>query len=112
MTDVSILKHGLGRVPVTDLKDHQYKVALPRKATDIPYKFYPTGPILDQEMTSQCVVYSGEQFLRTGPISNKRLPDKYSTYKRCQTLDEFPFDGDDDGTSVRALFKVYQELGY
>ncbi len=112
MINTDILEHGLGRVAVTDLRDHQYKVSLPKKATDIPYKFYPTGPILDQDQTSQCVIYSGEQFLRTGPISNKKLPDRYTTYKACQAIDEFPFDGDDDGTSVRALFKLYQNFGY
>jgi hypothetical protein len=86
---------------------------IPRKAVSpsVRMKFYPTGPILDQGSTPQCVAYSTVQLLRTGPVSNKFTDDPSVLYHKCQLVDEW--DGEDyDGTSVHAAMKVLKSEGY
>lgn len=72
------------------------------------------GPILDQGMTSQCVAYTGVQWLQTQPIVNsENIPDPRSLYHECQQIDEWEGEEPDvQGTSVRALMKIFRLKGY
>lgn len=58
-----------------------------------------------------CVAYTGEQLLASSPVRNKYYKTPAELYKACQIVDEWP--GEDyGGTSVRALFRVFREVGY
>lgn len=100
---------GLGRLYAEDERDRQY--LLPRRAA--PARTFRSwivpGPVLDQGGTSQCVAYSGGKYLLTHPVVNA-LPDLPTLYRDCQRNDEW--EGEDyDGTSVRALMKVFKARG-
>lgn len=105
----------LGRLVSIDFRDrnHPMSATLPRTSSDVVpvYKYWKAGAILDQGTTSQCVAYAGEQFLVSGPITNKFYKTPTELYNECQLVDEW--DGENyNGTSVRALFKVLQSKGY
>lgn len=100
---------GLGRLYAEDERDRQY--LLPRRAA--PARTFRSwivpGPVLDQGGTSQCVAYSGGKYLMAHPVVNA-VPDLSTLYRDCQRVDEWP--GEDyDGTSVRALMKVFKSRG-
>jgi hypothetical protein len=106
---------GLGRLVALDFRDakHLISAKLPQGQVGLRYKFYHTGAVLDQGDTSHCVAYSGEQFLVSGPVTNKFYANPADLYKECQKNDEW--EGEEplySGTSVRALFKVLQSHRY
>jgi hypothetical protein len=69
--------------------------------------------VLDQGGTAQCVAYSGFKYLTSGPVINRRPRETpRQLYRECLLVDEWPGEDWDGGTSVRALFKVFQRLGY
>ena len=124
MTDVHLLAtpqqfgdYGLGRLYLPDERDQQFLMTsflAPPEALVLPrYKYYTTGPVLDQGRSPQCVDYSENQWLATSPIRNTR-------YKPgviyCEAQKRDPWEGDCtnpkyDGTSVRAGMKFLQEQG-
>lgn len=108
MTDPNMI--ALGRRVSKDERDHNY--LLPRRraeAKPITSRSWRTPPAFDQGSTSQCVAYSGVRWLVTSPIINKPIDFEW-LYQQCRINDEWP--GEDyDGTSVRALFKVFKDMG-
>lgn len=107
--------HGLGRKFQKDERDKLYPAhqLLPKTSTpEVRSRFWTTGPILDQGDTSQCVAYAATQLLHSSPVINKNTTDIYTLYKDSQKLDSPPETNDDDGTTVRSMFKVLQSLGY
>lgn len=102
-------REGHGRRRAADPNDKKYLLAPVPEAKLVTYRYWNTPPAYDQGSTSQCVAYSGARYLATGPIMN-RPPPFEELYKECQRRDEWP--GEDyDGTSVRALFKVFKDRG-
>ena len=57
---------GLGRLPSLDFRDRLFNLPPPVEMPTQRVKHYRTGPVLNQGSTSQCVAYSGEQFLVSG----------------------------------------------
>lgn len=103
----------LGRIRMPDYRDHAFRMQI----APVPiqaYKQWNEPPVLDQGSTSQCVVYSGFGYLQAGPVTNpiSKLPWSFEqAYKICQQNDEWPGEAY-DGTSVRAIFKLFQKEGY
>ena len=102
-----------GRFPVRDRRD--LKMSFSAEAAALPkphgYRFWLAGPTLDQGTTSQCVAYSGKQYLAADPVRNKLFMTAAQLYKHVQRNGEW--NGEDyDGTSVHALFKCFKDLGY
>lgn len=100
-----------GRLVSIDFSDMKHMLKPPPKMATSGVKYYFTKPALDQGNTSQCVAYSGEQFLMSGPVINKMYKTPAQLYKECQQVDEWPGENY-DGTSVRALMKVLQGKKY
>lgn len=109
-----------GRLVATDPRDERFLMRdiLPRDISSIAtreFRYWWTGVACDQGFTSQCVAYAGGHWLQAGPITNS-LPSLKkewlgSLYEECQKNDEWP--GEDyDGTSVRALMKIFKMRGY
>lgn len=103
---------GLGRIAAFDPRDRKFAIRPPAASKiDRRSMQWITGAVLNQGATSQCVAYSGEQFLASSPVRNPFYKTPAELYAECQQNDEW--DGTDyDGTSVRALFKVLREKGY
>jgi len=115
----------LGRLIQKDPRNAQYplpKRALPKT---VRKKMWNALPPLDQGNTSQCVAYTGYQWLRTGPITNLRAPklthgeemawvppfEPSELYVWAQQADEWPGENY-DGTSGLGLMKALKERGY
>lgn len=115
---------GFGRnsaeLPPHDERDEKYHMtSVLRPEMDPPSRRYwwARGWWGDQGRTPQCVAYAGLHYLEDGPVTHKpRRPgadpllDPQKVYDACQQVDEWP-GTDYDGTSVRALMKVFQSRG-
>jgi hypothetical protein len=109
------MRKGTGRLRAPDPRDRMYALPQrPRAAVGVTKRLWRSPGILDQGQTSQCVVYSGDKYLTTRPITNKGFrtnEDREKIYKEVQALDEWP--GEDyDGTSVRAFYKWLKDKGF
>jgi hypothetical protein len=106
---------GTGRLKSPDPRDRLYALPpRPPQAAGVRVKTWRSPGILDQGMTSQCVVYSGYKYLTTRPITNKGFKtneDRARVYKEVQELDEWP-GTDYEGTSVRAFYKWLKSKGF
>lgn len=111
MPTVNEFKNRLGRLIHYDERDKNFLVPKMAVSPSVRHKFYPTGPILDQGNTPQCVAYSSVQFLMTGPVVNHYPEGPPDLYTKCQLIDEWK-DSPHDGTSVRASMQVLQAVGY
>lgn len=82
-------------------------------AGEVAYVQWPTGPVLDQRDTPQCVGYSLETWLEAGPYAyqSRQIPSAYWIYAAGQQRDGWN-DVPHDGTSVRAAMAYLQEVGY
>lgn len=103
----------LGRLISLDSRDHKYPLrSVAKQATGITHKHWWMGQeVLDQGSSPHCVAYSGLKYLQAGPITNTLPFDTKELYDNCQKVDEW--DGEDyDGTSVRACFRIFKDLGY
>lgn len=99
---------GLGRRVSKDARDHDYLIPRRRaEASTITQRTWYSKGVLDQGNTSQCVAYSGVKYLTTAPIYNKPLV-PFDLYRECLVVDEWPGEDLENGTSVRALFKVFK----
>jgi hypothetical protein len=109
------MPHGLGRRHAPDARDQRHLMATFVPVAVVPslppFRYWATGPTLDQGNTPMCVEYTWEGLILASPIRNKKPPARGTIYKRAQQIDEWT--GEDyDGTSVRAGAKVLQELGF
>jgi hypothetical protein len=108
-------KKGLGRWHSPDERDENHPLRAALGDESLPrYKYWRTGPVLDQGRSSSCVGQSWRQFLSSSPLMTKTGPDAYLIYRECQTLyDEWP--GSEPayyGTSVRAGAKCLTTRGH
>lgn len=109
------LPHGLGRLYAPDDRDraHPFMAHLLVAAPLPKYKYWQRkAGVLNQGDEPECVGYAGRQWMNTSPTMTPMYigPTATQLYKRCQFLDEWPGENY-PGTSVRALFKVFQEQG-
>lgn len=107
----TLIGKGLGRLPALDFRDKGYLLARPKELAGVTARYWHLGTVLDQGDTPQCVAYAGEAYLLSGPVTNKQWQTPQDLYNECQKIDEWA-GTPHDGTSVRALFKVLQKLGY
>lgn len=109
MTD-DIGRKGLGRLPAADERDFQFQMSI--AAQELPeYKYYSTGPILDQGPYPYCVGYAWRQWLSSALLKTKTGPKAEDIYHEAQKIDEWP--GEDyAGTSVRAGVKYLKSVGH
>lgn len=101
----------LGRLPALDFRDRQFLLS-PPEATEIDrmHRYWITSKALDQKRKPHCVSFSGHQFLLSSPVKNIPFGSTQELYDLCQANDEW--EGTDyDGTSVRALMKVFKDKG-
>lgn len=112
MSDVTDLgRKGLGRLPASDERDAQFRLLVPA-TVDLPsYKYYSTGPVLDQGAYPHCVGYSWRQWLSSALLKTKTGPAAPYIYSEAQKVDEWPGEAY-AGTSVRGGAKVLQTLGH
>lgn len=104
----------LGRLEAKDDRDKNFPFSSVLRPGDMSviWRYWITGPILDQGQTPECVAYAWKQWLVSGPVWNEEtdpLPDKI--YQAAQAIDEWA-GSPHDGTSVRAGAKVLQSLGF
>lgn len=105
-----IERKGLGRLPAADERDANFRLAAPAELLP-DYRYYSTGPVLDQGAYPHCVGYAWRQWLSSALLKTKTGPTAPSIYTESQKVDEWP--GEDyAGTSVRAGAKVLQSLGH
>jgi C1A family cysteine protease len=100
---------GLGRLWVHNERDTEHLMPRLSRAGTVTSKYWWTPEVWDQGATSQCVAYSGVRYLISNPVRNKPIS-FVELYKDCQDNDEWP-GSNYDGTSVRALFKVFKRRG-
>jgi hypothetical protein len=98
-----------------DPRDLEYKMIDRLKSRtsatpQVDIRHWGIGPILDQGNTSQCMAYAGIQFMTASPIRNRYHDQPAQLYTRCQIVDGFPIPH--DGTTSRALMKVFMDEGY
>src|SRR5215203_3271062 len=104
--------YGLGRRAAPDPRDHRFLIQRPSVPSTVTAKTWNSpGQVLDQGDSSMCVAYSGTRWLTAAPVTNKSpWPYPSDLYLEAQRNDEW--EGEDyDGTSVRALFKVFKNKG-
>lgn len=103
-------RKGLGRLPAADERDQQFRLA--SAAIDLPaYKYYSTGPVLDQGAYPHCVGFAWRQWLSSALLKTKTGPSPTFIYSEAQKIDEWPGENY-AGTSVRAGAKILQSIGH
>ncbi len=103
---------GLGRRYSPDRNDRRYMMPM-LTLPGVDSRLWYSAGVLDQGGTSQCVAYSGFKYLTTGPITNRRpKQEPVDIYRECLKNDEWEGEDFENGTSVRALFKVLKNWGY
>lgn len=103
-------RKGLGRLPAADERDANFRMVAPPRS-QVTYKYYATGPILDQGPYPYCVGYAWRQWLSSALLKTKTGPAAQTIYAEAQKIDEWPGENY-AGTSVRAGAKVMQNLGH
>lgn len=102
---------GLGRLSSKDERDHKYLLKKKASALNRTNRYWTAKPALDQLDTSECVGYSGYQWLTSFPVKNVPPFNPTYLYHQAQRNDEWP--GEDyEGSSVRGLFKALKSIGY
>lgn len=102
---------GLGRLLKKDERDRKFLLPRRAEAANKNSRYWPAQVALDQGATSQCVGYSGYQWLTAFPVSNQPSFTPTDLYHEAQKQDEWP--GEDyDGSSVRGCFKALKDKGY
>lgn len=111
MSEAELGRKGLGRLPAADERDAQFRMLVPAEV-DLPsYKYYSTGPILDQGPFPHCVGFAWRQWLSSSLLKTKTGPAPQDIYTAAQKIDEWPGENY-AGTSVRAGAKYLQSLGH
>lgn len=112
MTDINDLaSKGLGRLPAVDERDGQFRMVAGAPVTLPAYRYYSTGPVLDQGPYPQCVGFAWRQWLSSALLKTKTGPAAPTIYAEAQKVDEWPGENY-AGTSVRGGAKVLQSLGH
>lgn len=110
--------YGLGRLYLPDPDDHAFlmrNTLVEADPVSLPlYRYYLTGPVLNQGNTPRCVEFSWNGWLLSSPLRNKSIDPVGTLYCEAQALD--PWDGDCsnpkyDGSTVRAGAKALQARG-
>lgn len=103
-----------GRRFVPDARDRKFSISPPREGAQITSRTWFSRDVFDQGATSQCVAYSGVGWLLAGPVRNITKPPACDElYLDCQRNDEFVGEEPEiEGTSVRALMKIFKRRGY
>ncbi len=102
---------GLGRLVRKDERDNKHLLPRRAEAKHVNSRYWTAKPALDQGATSQCVGYSGYQWLTAFPVSNKPPFTPTDLYHEAQKQDEW--DGENyEGSSVRGCFKALKDKGY
>lgn len=104
--------YGLGRLPAVDQRDRLHLMRAAIEPQPLPaYRYYRSGPILDQGATSSCVGHAWRAWLTAAPLMTRSGPDPFTIYREAQKVDEW--EGEQyNGTSVRAGAKVLASLGH
>lgn len=104
--------YGLGRLHIPDERDKDFPMrALVQATPKRNYRYYQTGPILDQGHNPWCVGASWQQWLASDPIRTRNGLGMEVIYRRAQEVDEWPGVGY-SGTSVRAGAQVLEAEGH
>lgn len=102
---------GLGRLPSKDERDQRFLLQVPAAVELKPFRFYRTGPVLDQGAYPYCVGYAWRQWLSSAHLMTKTGPAAPTIYSDAQTWDEW--EGNSyDGTSVRGGAKALKARGH
>lgn len=102
---------GLGRLPSLDERDRQFLLSVPAEVELKPYRYYRTGPVLDQESTPMCVGFAWRQWISSALLMTKTGPAAETIYTEAQNLDEWEGIAY-EGTSVRGGAKALQARGH
>jgi hypothetical protein len=111
---------GLGRIYAPDERDKNFplRAMLTKEAATKPpkpHKYWLGRQWLNQGETSSCTGHAAAHWAYSSPITYKlgalTQLDPYMLYREAQKVDEWA--GEDyDGSSVRAVMKVMQALGF
>lgn len=101
--------YGLGRLRSVDERDSLYPLKV-RKAELRSYKYYRTGPVLDQGATPTCVGHAWRQWLSSAVMMTKGGFSAFDIYDGAKQNDEWGGENY-DGTSVRGGAKFLQQSG-
>jgi len=106
------MDHGFGRLPAHDERDARYPLSAAVPVGPIPtYRYWRTGPVLDQGPYPHCVGFAWAGWLQCSPVRTPSGPAQAEAiYREAQTVDEWPGEGY-SGTSVRAGAKVLTGQG-
>lgn len=104
---------GLGRIPAPDARDAAYPMRALLATTEVlpRYRYWRTGPVLDQGNTGTCVGHAWRNWLSAAPYMTKTGPDAFTIYRECCAIDPWPENDSGDlnwGTSTRDGAKVLQ----
>ncbi len=104
---------GLGRLHKPDPQDFRYLLRTVTPAVPVlpRFRYYRTGPVLDQGPFPHCVGFSWRQWLASAPLMSRNGPHAPDIYREAQKIDEWPGESY-DGTSVRAGAKILTTLGF
>ncbi len=106
--------YGLGRLSREDARDQAYPLRALLSPTSVPlpvYKYWKTGPILNQGNTPTCVGHASRQWLTSSPVPDKGGPTAQDIYHGAQVNDGTPGEAY-SGTDDRGAMKYLQALGY
>lgn len=99
---------GLGRIARVDPRNANYPLPKQRVPAGVRARQWNVPSVLDQGSTPQCVAYTGYQWLRAGPICNRKLAfQPADLYHWAQEQDEWPGESY-DGTSGLGMMKALQ----
>lgn len=101
---------GFGRRYAPDERDRRHLMtSVLAEPPTVPFRYFRTGPVLDQGSTSSCVGHAWAAFLQAAPVMTRQV-DPFVLYHGAQQHDEW--EGEQyDGSSVRGGAKYLQSLG-
>lgn len=103
---------GFGRIYQRDDRDRAFMMRglLEQVPITNTYRYYRTGPVLDQGETPQCVGYSMRNWLSASLMMEQGGPPASIIYASAQLRDNMPLPH--DGSTVRAGIQVLAALGF
>jgi hypothetical protein len=112
-----------GRIEAPDERDREYPMrAVVPKRVELPeFKYWATGELLNQGVTSTCVAHAWAGWLMASPLRTRTGPKPFEIYRECVLVDEWSQNDSEAGavdgalqfgTSVRAGAKVLEKRGH